>query len=70
MDVALFGEIEVQRTTATAPSSLEVFHDILEQGQRGEDTNFLPVKLFGEEKRTGRSTVEMKYFSLGSIPYS
>lgn len=70
MDVALFGKVKVQGTTTTASSSLEVFHDVLEQGQRSEDTNFLPVKLFGKEKRTSGSTVKVKYFSLGSIPYS
>ena len=47
MDVALFGEVEVQRATTTAPSRFEVFHDVLEQGQRSEDTDFLPVRKCG-----------------------
>ena len=45
MDMALFSEVEVQRAATTAPSRLEVFHDILEQWQRSEDTNFLPVEV-------------------------
>ena len=68
--MALFGKVKVQGTTTTAPGSLEVFHDVLEQGQRSEDTDFLPVKLFGKGKRTNGLTVMMKHFSLGSIPYS
>ena len=43
--MALFGEVEVQRAATTAPSRLEVLHDILEQRQRSEDTNFLPVEV-------------------------
>ena len=42
--MALFGEVEVQRATTAAPSRLEVFHDVLEQRQRSENTDFLPVK--------------------------
>lgn len=41
MDVALLGEVEVQGTTTTSPGRLEVFYHVLEQGQRGEDGNFL-----------------------------
>jgi hypothetical protein len=41
MNVALLGEVEVQRTTTASPSCLEVFYDVLEQGQRGEDGDFL-----------------------------
>jgi len=44
MDVALLGEIEVQGATTASPSRLKVFHDVLEQGQRSKDTDFLPVK--------------------------
>ena len=43
--MALLGEVEVQRTATTAPSRLEIFYDVLEQRQRSEDTNFLPVKV-------------------------
>ena len=50
MDMALLGEVEVQRAATTAPSRLEVFHDILEQRQRSEDTDFLPVKLMRSGK--------------------
>lgn len=68
MDMALLGEIEVQRTATTASSRLEVFHDISEQGQRSEDTNFLPVKGARSEEVVDRR--RKKYFSPGSIPYS
>ena len=39
--MALLGEIEIQRTTATSPGRLKVFYDVLEQGQRSEDGDFL-----------------------------
>ena len=68
MDVALLGEVEVQRTATAAPSGLEVFHDVLEQGQRSEDTDFLPVKGMRSEKIMDQPLT--KYFSAGSIPYS
>lgn len=51
MDVALFGEVEVQRATTAAPSRLEVLHDVLEQRQRSENTDLLPVKMTRSEKR-------------------
>jgi len=51
MDVALFGEVEVQRATTAAPGRLEVFHDVLEQRQRSENTDLLPVKMTRSEKR-------------------
>ena len=70
MDVALFGEVEVQRATTTTPSRLEVFHDVLEQGQRSEDTDFLPVRKCVVRKRQGMGRRWAKHFSLGSIPYS
>lgn len=41
MNVALLGEVEVQRTTTASPGRLEVLNDILEQGQRSEDGDFL-----------------------------
>jgi hypothetical protein len=44
MDVALLGEVKVQRATTAAPSRLKVFHDVLEQRQRSKDTDFLPGK--------------------------
>jgi len=53
MDVTLFGEVEVQRTTTAAPSRLEVFHDVLKQRQRSENTDFLPVKNDGVRKEIG-----------------
>lgn len=71
MDVALFGEVEIQRATTASPSRLKVFHDVLEQGQRSEDTDFLSMKkraVKKERRRMGRW--RMKYFSLGSMPYS
>ena len=49
--MALLGEVEVQRTATTASSRLEVFYDVLEQGQRSEDTDFLPAKGVWSEER-------------------
>jgi hypothetical protein len=53
MDMALLGEVEVQRATTAAPSRLEVFHDVLEQRQRSEDTDFLPVESDAVRKEIG-----------------
>ena len=39
--MALLGEVEVQRATTTSPCRLEIFNHVPEQGQRGEDGDFL-----------------------------
>ena len=69
MDVTLFGEVEVQRATTTSPSRLKVFHDVLEQGQRSKDTDFLPTKKRAVREATmnGSTVDEVLFVGLDTI---
>ena len=66
--MALLGEVEVQRATTTSPGRFEVLYDVLEQGQRSEDGDFLlfvgldAIFLRGNkiEERLGTSIKRMK----------
>ena len=67
--MALFGEVEVQRATATASGRLEVFHDVLEQGQRCEDTDFFPVTkhTIRKEVANGSTVDEVLFVGLDTV---
>ena len=69
MDVALFGEVEIQRATTASPSRLKVFHDVLEQGQRSEDTDFLSMKKRAVRKETtnGPMVEEVLFVGLDAV---
>ena len=67
--MALFGEVEVQRATTTASGRFEVFHDVLEQGQRCEDTDFFPVKkhTIRKEVANGSTVDEVLFVGLDTV---